>query len=141
MRAKNSRGLTAMQERYCRELVLEDKTQTQAYKDAGYGKGSTDKTCKEAASKLTKLEYMQKRIKELQAQVDAGAILNAKQIQAEVANIAMDPESSKNIKLKAFDQLSRMQGAYTDNTNVNTTVTGGLTLEDKRAAVQSLLGE
>ena len=141
MQAKDKRGLTAMQEKFCRERVLEDKNQTEAYKAAGYGKGSTHKTCKEGASKLSKLEYIQKRIAELQEQVEAGAILNAKQIQAEVANIAMDPESSKNIKLKAFDQLSRMQGAYTDNTNLNATVAGGLTLEDKRAAVQSLLGE
>lgn len=141
MRAKDKRGLTAQQEKFCRERVIEDKNQTEAYKAAGYDRGGTEKTAREGASRLSKLEVIQKRIAELQEQVEAGAILNAKQIQAEVANIAMDPESSKSIKLKAFDQLSRMQGAYTDNSNITTTVTGGLTLEDKRAAVQSLLGE
>lgn len=90
---------------------------------------------------MEKLEYIQKRIAELQAQVDAGALLSTQQIQAEVANIAMDPESTKGIRLKAFDQLAKMQGAYSETTNLHTTGSFAVSLGDKKDAIRSLLGE
>lgn len=140
MRApKNSRGLTQKQELYCRERAFTDKNQTECYMevyDAHSKKAATESACR-----LNKLEYIQKRIAELQAQVDAGALLSAQQIQAEVANIAMDPESTKGIKLKAFDQLAKMQGAYSDNLNLHTSGSMAVSLGDKKDAIKSLLGE
>lgn len=136
---KNAHGLTPKQEKYCREKVINEKTQVDAYLDAGYSGGQSRKTAKENACRLNKLEYIQQRIAELQAQVDAGALLTTRQIQAEVANIAMDPESTKGIRLKAFDQLAKMQGAYSDNITVSAAV--GVSLEDKKDAVKSLLGD
>ena len=138
--AKNAHGLTPKQEKYCRERAFDDKSQTDAYLEAYDHKG-TRKTAAENASRLSKLEYIQKRIAELQAQVDAGALLSTQQIRAEVANIAMDPESSKGIKLKAFDQLAKMQGAYTENSNITASLGVGVSLSDKQAAIKSLLGE
>lgn len=136
---KNGHGLNPKQEKYCYERIVNEKTQTDAYMAAYDVKNR--KSAKESASRLNKLEFIQKRIAELQAQVDAGALLSLQQIQAEVANIAMDPESTKGIKLKAFDQLAKMQGGYSDNVNVH--ATGGLavSLGDKKDAIRSLLGE
>lgn len=139
-RPKNARGLTPKQEKYCREMAFEEKSQTDAYLDVYDHKG-TRKTASENASRLSKLDYIQKRIAELQAQVDAGALLSTQQIQAEVANIAMDPESTKGIKLKAFDQLAKMQGAYTENSNITANLGVGVSIKDKKDAIRSLLGE
>ncbi len=136
---KNGHGLTPRQEKYCYEKIVNEKTQTDAYMAAYECKNR--KSAKESASRLNKLDFIQKRIAELQAQVDAGAILNLQQIQAEVANIAVDPESPKSIKLKAFDQLARMQGGYADNVNLHTTGTLGVSIQDKKDAIRSLLGE
>lgn len=79
------------------------------------------------------------RIKQLQEAVDNQAILSVEQIQANLTEIALDDNNSKNVKLKALDQLAKTKGAYSDNVNVH--ASGGLTLEDKKAAVKELLGE
>lgn len=136
---KNGHGLNHKQEKYCYEKIVNEKNQTEAYM-AAYDVKSK-KSATECASRLNKLEFIQKRIAELQAQVDAGALLNLQQIQAEVANIAMDPESTKGIKLKAFDQLAKMQGGYSDNVNVHTSGSMAVSLGDKKEAIKSLLGE
>ena len=138
---KNAHGLTPNQERYCRERAFTDKTQADAYLAAGYSSKQNRRSVIEGASHLEKLDYIKKRIAELQAQVDAGALLSTQQIQAEVANIAMDPESTKAVKLKAFDQLARMQGAYSDNISVHATGSVAVSLDDKKDAIQSLLGD
>lgn len=136
---KDSRGLTKKQEQYCRERAFTDKNQTECYMSAF--DSHSKRAATESASRLSKLEFIQKRIAELQAQVDAGAVLNAQQIQAEVANIAMDPESTKGIRLKAFDQLAKMQGAYSDNLNLHTSGSMAVSLGDKKDAIKALLGE
>lgn len=82
---------------------------------------------------------VQARIAQLQAQVESGAILNVEQIQAELTNMSLDEKNSKNVRLKALDQLAKTKGAYSDNINVN--ASGGLTIADKKEAFKELVGE
>lgn len=137
MQKKDKRGLTRRQEAYCKER-MKGKTQADSYKDAGYSTRATDKTISEAACRLEKIEVVKKRLEELQAQVDAGALATLDQIAADLLQIASDSTRPDSIRLKAYDQLAKLQGGYTDNYKIS--ATGSLSLEDKKAAIQSLLG-
>ena len=105
---------------------------------AGYGRGNaTEKSKQEIACRIEARPDIQARLKELSALADAGAILDAKQIQAELSMMAIDPDRPDGVRLKAIDQLSKTKGMYTDNIKVETS--GQLSIEDKRAYMQSLL--
>ena len=136
---KDKRGLTRRQEAYCKER-MKGKTQAEAYKDAGYSEKNTHKSNKELACRLEKIEVVKKRLEELQAQVDAGALASLDQIAADLLQIASDPNRPDSIRLKAYDQLTKMRGGYSDNINLSSTGTLGISIEDKKAVIQSLLG-
>ena len=139
MQKKDKRGLTRRQEAYCKER-MKGKTQVEAYTDAGYSDRATEKTRSEAACRLEKIEVVRKRLEELQAQVDAGALASLDQIAADLLQIASDPTRPDSIRLKAYDQLAKLQGGYTDNYKISASGTFGVSLEDKKAVIQSLLG-
>lgn len=117
MRVKRKNGLTDKQEKFA-QLRASGKTQLDAYKEAYDGK-SSDKVQGIQATRLEKIERVKARIAELQKQVEEGAILNLTQIQAELANMASDESKPDGVRLKAFDQLTRMQGGYTDNASIS----------------------
>lgn len=139
MQKKDKRGLTRRQEAYCKER-MKGKTQGDAYADAGYSKKNTRKSNMELGCRLEKIEAVQKRLEELQAQVDAGALATLDQIAADLFQIASDSTRPDSIRLKAYDQLAKLQGGYSDNIKITSSGTLGLSIEDKKAAIQSLLG-
>ena len=136
--AKNQYGLTPKEEIFAQEKA-KGATNLDAYEAAGYNPGANRKTHKDNGYKVAKRPLVMARIKQLQEAVDNQAILSVEQIQANLTEIALDDNNSKNVKLKALDQLAKTKGAYSDNVNVH--ASGGLTLEDKKAAVKELLGE
>lgn len=135
---KKPSGLTPKEEKFA-QAKAGGKTNVEAYDDAGYSQTVTPKTRRENSCKVNARPDVQARIKQLQAQVESGAILNVEQIQAELTNIGLDEKNSKNIRLKALDQLAKTKGAYSDNINVN--ASGGLTIADKKEAFKELVGE
>lgn len=135
---KNTHGLTPKEEIFAQEIV-KGSTAVDAYEAAGYNPGATRKTHHENACKLRQRPRVKERIAELQAAVDAKAILSIEQIQAELTNISLDEKNSKNVRLKALDQLAKTKGAYSDNVTLHHS--GGLTIEDKKEAFKELLGE
>lgn len=136
---KNEHGLTPKEELFA-QAKAGGMSNVDAYDAAGYNPGSTSRDIrKRNAYKVNKRPLVQQRIAELQEQVDAEAILTVEQIQAELTNIGLDDKNSKNVRLKALDQLAKTKGAYSDNVNVN--ATGGLTIADKREAFKELVGE
>lgn len=135
---KNIHGLTPMQEKFA-QAKAGGMRSVDAFEAAGYGPTSNQTTKVTGAYHLSKKPAIQKRIEELQRQAEAGAILNVEQIQAELTNIGLDEKNSKNVRLKALDQLARTKGAYADNVNVN--ASGGLTIADKKEAFKELVGE
>lgn len=130
----NKHNLTAAQEKYCRERA-KGKTQAEAYRAANKGSEATKKTQAESACRMEKMEKIRKRIEELQAQVDAGLIPTLEQIQTDVANMAADESRPDAIRLKAYDQLTRMRGGYKDTLSVS----AGVSIDDRRAALADLL--
>lgn len=135
MRVKRANGLTDKQEKFCQERA-KGKTQLDAYKTAYDGK-SSDSVQTTKAYELSKIDKIKNRIAELQKQVDAGAIYSLNQIQAELANMAGDEERPDGVRLKAFDQLTRMQGGYTDNGQI--TVSGSIGLSQLSDSISDLL--
>lgn len=139
-RKLNSRGLTPKQEKFCQELVINGKTQQDAYKSVYDCENMTPKSVKECASRNAAIDKVKARLAELQAQVDAGGLATLDQIAADLLQIATDKNRPDTVRLKAYDQLSKLQGGYSQNVNVSATGTLGLSLADKEAVIKSLLG-
>lgn len=135
---KNIYGLTPKEEKFA-QAKAGGMTNVDAYDAAGYSPRVNAKSRKENGCKINARPDVQARIAQLQRQAEAGAILNVEQIQAELTNIGLDEKNSKNVRLKALDQLARTKGAYSDNVNVH--AKGDLTIEDKKEAFKELLGE
>lgn len=127
-------GLTAVQEKYCRERA-KGKTQKDAYAAAHPHSKASSKSMEDMASREERKETMRRRIAELQDRVDAGLIPTLEQIQSDIADMAADHDRPDAIRLKAYDQLTRMRGGYKDNISV----TAGVSIDDRRAALADLL--
>jgi len=136
MKVKRKNGLTDKQEHFA-QLRAQGKGQLEAYKEAYDGK-SPDSMQKVQACALEKTAIVKARIEQLQRQAEAGALMDLKSIAAALADMAADETRPDGVRLKAMDQLTRMQGGYTDS---NMTVTGTITLDDKRALFEQMMQE
>ena len=135
---KNAHGLTPREEKFAVGKAA-GMTNVEARAIAGYSDAANPKTAKEHACRVNARAHVQARIRELQAAVEAKEILEIEQIQARLTQIAMDEKNSRNIQLKALDQLAKTKGAYSDNINVHSS--GTLSIRDKEEAFKELLGE
>lgn len=126
--------LTPAQERYCRNRAA-GMVQADAYRKANKGSQASKKSQCEIASRQERLQKIQDRIAELREQAAAGAIMQAQEIQAELAGMAADTSRPDGVRLKALDQLTRMQGGYNDALRVS----AGLTVDDRAAALADIL--
>lgn len=134
---KNIHGLTPKEEKFA-QAKAGGMNNIEAYEAAGFA-DIAQHAKKVAGCRVNTRPDVQRRIAELQRQAEAGAILNVEQIQAELTNLSLDEKNSKNVRLKALDQLAKTKGAYSDNINVN--ASGGLTIADKKEAFKELIGE
>lgn len=134
--AKNSYGLTLEQERYCMERV-KNKSPKEAYLGATTDENVSSQAAALRGNRMEKMEAVQRRLTELQALVNAKAIATAQQIQADLFLIASDETIATGTRLKAYDQLARMLGAYKDGLTVSGQSV--LTIADKREALRALL--
>lgn len=135
-RERNEYGLTLEQERYCIERV-KNKSPREAYKAATTEVDVSPQAAAVRGSKFEKLDAVQKRLTELQALVNAKAIASAQQIQADLFLIASDESIPTGTRLKAYDQLARMLGAYKDGMTISGQSV--LTIEGKREGLKALL--
>lgn len=132
---KLKNGLTAVQEKYCIERA-KGKTQRAAYAASHPESTASTKSQREIAARTEKMQIIQDRIAALQARVDAGLIPTLEQIQSDIADMAGDPDRPDAIRLKAYDQLTRMRGGYKDSVSVSGTVS----IDDRRGALSDLVG-
>lgn len=136
--AKNIHGLTEKEEKFAQARVS-GMTQLDAREYAGYSPDVSKETAHRHAVRINNREHVKRRMRELQEAVDSKEIMEIAQIQAKLTQMALDDNNSKNVQLKALDQLAKTKGAYSDNVNVH--ATGALTIEDKEAALKELMGE
>lgn len=133
--AKTDRNkLTPAQEKYCRARAA-GMLQGEAYAKANKDSTASKRSQQQIASRQERLQKIQDRIAELREQAAAGAIMQAQEIQAELAGMAADTSRPDGVRLKALDQLTRMQGGYRDSVELY----GGFTVDDRRAALADIL--
>lgn len=136
MAKKNANGLTDKQEAYAQERA-KGQTQRQAYKASHVGITQSDKTIDENACRLERQSKVKARIQALKDITAAAYDVTREDIAAALADIAADTSKSDGIRLKAFDQLSRIIGAYDDKQAI--TVNASITGADKAEALRSYL--
>ena len=113
--------------KFCEEYVTNGLNGTHAY-FAAYTNIKKETTARTNASRLLTNANVCAYIQELQAKLQAQAILNIAERQKILSSIvlASEEETSYNDKMKAIDILNKMDGAYTTNTNV--TMEGGVNI-------------
>lgn len=131
-------GLTA-NERALAVATVKGATLAEAYDATDYTQNIKEEHKPMAAYKVKNRPRVAEAIARLQQAVDNKEILEISQIQAKLTELALDTNNSKNVQLKALDQLAKTKGAYTDNVNVHSS--GALSIEDKRELARDVLSE
>ena len=139
MPKKDANGLTAKQEKYA-QARAQGLTQRQAYKTSHEGITQADKTIDENACRLERQSKVKARIDALKDLTAHTAALTREDIAASLADIAADTSKSDGIRLKAFDQLSRIIGAYDDRQSLDIRA-AVITGEDKNIALKAYLSD
>lgn len=112
--------LTEKQEAFVRNII-EGMNQADAYRSAYPNNKMSDKSVWETASKLMKNPKVVSRLKELRDIAAKPSIMTAQQRKEWLTNVINDPNVDINARLKASDQLNRMDGEYVQKVEANVT--------------------
>jgi phage terminase small subunit len=104
--------LTPKQEKFAQSIALEDMNKSDAYRSAYDASKMSDKTVNEKASLLASQDKIKARILELRQSVTSPKIMTAQKRQEWLTEIMNDLSVDINARLKASDQLNKMQGEY-----------------------------
>lgn len=124
-------GLTPEQEAYCRSRAA-GRTGSEAYRDAH---GDTISNPSVKSKEYDDLEKVRLRIKSLREQVTEDLIVELEEIKADLTKIATDENRPDGVRLKAYDQITRMIGGYRDKLEV----AGQIGIRDTEDALSGLL--
>ena len=103
--------LTAKQEQFAKGIA-EGMTQADAYRSAYNTSKMSDKTIWENASRLMSDSKVTARLKELRDMSAKPTIMTAQKRKEWLTDVINDPNVDINARLKASDQLNRMDGEY-----------------------------
>ena len=106
-----------LQEKFCIEFVRCGNA-TEAYKRAGY-KARSDKVAGTAAARLLGNVGIQRRIVELQGEMDSHKIMDAAERRELLTRFARDEDTGKTDRLRAMDLLNKMDGVYINKTQIS----------------------
>ncbi len=104
--------LTENQEKFVCNIIA-GMNQADAYRNSYKCERMSDKTIYEAASRLMKNSKIIARLEELRADLAKPSILTAQQRLKWLSGIIQSKEESTADRLKASDQMNKMQGEYT----------------------------
>lgn len=111
-------GLTAAQEAYCRSRAA-GRAPIDAARDAS--PGVSYQVAKNRSDGYEALEKVRIRIQGLRDQVTENLIVELGEIKADLTRIATDENRPDGVRLKAYDQITRMLGGYQDRLEVSKT--------------------
>lgn len=135
----SKRGLTPKQIKYCRERAA-GKDYASAYKAAGYSDKAGKKVMRDNAYNMeSKNTDILKRIADLQARADAGGIMTRQQRMQLLNDFALDPAVKDQDRLRALDQLARMQSDYSDRLEISGGAAVQLSYADRIDAIKQSL--
>lgn len=103
--------LTAKQEKFARGIA-EGMTQAEAYRSAYNTSRMTDKSVIEKASELASNVNITARLRELRDMAAKSTIMTAQQRKEWLTEVINDSAIDINARLKASDQLNKMDGEY-----------------------------
>ena len=131
-------ALTNIQyERYT-QCVISGMTQAAAYREAyPRAKKWTDKTVYSKAWKLHHMPEIQERIKELQAEAAAAAVMDRQERLETLTTIARDEHMHPKQRMQAIDILNKMDAVYVQRVEAN--VHGDLS--EAAAQVEAIMNE
>lgn len=112
--------LTEKQEAFVRNII-EGMSQADAYRSAYPNQKMSDKTIWEAASRLMANDKVVARLKELRDMAAKPSIMTAQQRKEWLTTVINDPNVDIGSRLKASDQLNRMDGEYVQKVEANVT--------------------
>lgn len=123
--------LTAKQEAFV-NAIIEGKSQADAYRSAYSTKNMSNKTIWENASRLMADTKVKARVQELRDQIAEEGIMTAKERLKWLSQIIKSEGETTADRLKASDQMNKMQGEYTTKieADVNSEVTINIELSD-----------
>lgn len=104
--------LTPKQETFAKAIALDGMSYSDAYRSAYDTKRMSDKTVNEKASLLKDNDKIRARIKELRDEIDTPKIISAQKRKEWLTEVINDKDVDINARLKASDQLNRMEGEY-----------------------------
>ena len=104
--------LTPKQEQFAQAIALEGMNKSDAYRSAYDTSRMTDKTVNEKASLLASNDKVRARIKELGEQAISPKIISAQKRKEWLTEVINNPEVDINARLRASDQLNKMEGEY-----------------------------
>ena len=114
--------LTPNQEVFVQKII-EGMSQADAYRSAYPKNKMSDKTVWEAASRLMRKDKVVARLKELRDMSAKPSIISAQKRKEWLTEVINNPEVDINARLKASDQLNRMEGEYVTKVEGNLNVT------------------
>lgn len=103
--------LTENQEAFVRNII-EGMNQADAYRAAYPNQRMSDKTIHEASSRLMANSKIVARLKELRNELAKPSIMTAQDRLEWLTGIINSEDETTDTKLKASDQMNKMQGAY-----------------------------
>lgn len=121
--------LTPKQEQFAKAIALDGMNYSDAYRSAYNTERMTDKTVNEKASLLKDDGKIRTRIKELRKETDTPRIMSAQKRKEWLTEIINDPEVDINARLKASDQLNRMDGEYVQKVEAEVTNAVSINIE------------
>lgn len=104
--------LTPQQEQFAKAIALEGMNYSDAYRSAYKTGRMSAKSINEEASRLKDDPKIASRIKELSEAIDTPKIMSAQKRKEWLTEVINDTEVDINARLKASDQLNRMDGEY-----------------------------
>ncbi len=120
--------LTDKQETFCQKII-EGMSQADAYRAAYSPKKMSDKTIWENASRLMANDKVVARVKELRDIVATPSIMSAQERLEWLTGIIKSDEETTADKLKASDQMNKMQGEYIQKVEANVTSEVNINIE------------
>lgn len=103
--------LTTKQEQFVQN-ILQGMNQTEAYRSAYPNQRMSDKTMQEAASRLMGNSKVIARLKEIRDINARPTIMTAQKRKEWLTEVINNEEIDINARLKASDQLNKMEGEY-----------------------------
>ena len=104
--------LTPKEEQFAKAIALDGMGYSDAYRSAYDTSRMKDKTVNEKASLLKDKDKIRARIKELSDEVNTPKIMSAQKRKEWLTAVINNEDVDINARLKASDQLNKMEGEY-----------------------------